>query len=188
MQVKDRAKSRRWLFILALIGLVVQVMVAPYLTIANGQVNALMVCAFGVALAEGGSRGVVAGFVAGLLYDLLTTGPIGLMALLLTIASFVLGAGNSAQTLGERRSWLMAVAAAAAVELIYWLVCLAWGGAGVGVLALLAGWVPSVVLDALALALMIFCLVRILGGGSGLQTGAAHQLARKSYSTRGMRK
>ncbi|OFK24314.1 MULTISPECIES: rod shape-determining protein MreD [Olsenella] len=91
MQVHDTNRHRRDSSLLALACLVLQIALAPNLALANGHINfALVFCAV-ISLTVGGSWGVLCGFVAGLVFDLCTTGPVGLMAFLLTVASFVMG-------------------------------------------------------------------------------------------------
>lgn len=91
MQVNNTHKHRRDSAALAGVCLVLQVAVAPYLAVGNGHINfALIFCAI-VALTVGGSWGVLCGFFSGLVFDLSTTGPIGLMAFLLTSAAFIMG-------------------------------------------------------------------------------------------------
>lgn len=91
MQVKDTHKDRWSTLRVAGICLLLQLVVAPNVPMGSGVANFALVFAGVVALASGGRRGVLCGFFGGLLYDMLTTGPIGLMALLLTVFSFLLG-------------------------------------------------------------------------------------------------
>lgn len=91
MQVKDTNRSRRDLALLAVACLVLQVAFVPNVPLGNGRANAALVFSGVVSLLVGGQVGVFCGFLAGLVFDLSTTGPIGLMAFLLTIGSFVVG-------------------------------------------------------------------------------------------------
>lgn len=91
MQVKDTNRNRRDFGTLAAICLVLQVAVAPNIALGNGRANMALVFAGITSLLVGGRLGVLCGFLAGLVFDLSTTGPIGLMAFLLTIASFAVG-------------------------------------------------------------------------------------------------
>ncbi|MBP3892977.1 MAG: rod shape-determining protein MreD [Atopobiaceae bacterium] len=91
MQVKDTNRNRRDFGVLACICLVLQVAVAPNIALGNGRANLGLVFAGIASLLVGGRLGVLCGFLAGFVFDLSTTGPIGLMSFLLTIASFVLG-------------------------------------------------------------------------------------------------
>lgn len=91
MQIKDSNKNRNRIIGLGLVCFLLQVMVSPNVGMGNGRINFALVFCGVYALREGGQRAVVAGFVAGLLFDLLSTGPIGLMAALLTLFSYFLG-------------------------------------------------------------------------------------------------
>ena len=66
-------------------------MLSPNVGMGNGRVNFALVFAGVYALAYGGRPAVVAGFLAGMVFDLLSTGPFGLMAGLLCVLAFVLG-------------------------------------------------------------------------------------------------
>ena len=76
MQVKDSVRSRRDFGLLAVICLVVQIALAPNIALGNGRANMALVFAGLASLMIGGRTGVVCGFVAGLIFDLSTTGPI----------------------------------------------------------------------------------------------------------------
>lgn len=91
MQVKDKRKSRRGVGVLALVCLVCHLALAPNIALGNGRANFALVFAEVVALSVGGPTGVLCGFLGGLVYDLSSTGPIGLMAFLLTAAAYPLG-------------------------------------------------------------------------------------------------
>lgn len=91
MQVKDTGKNRRSSIVLAVVCFLLQVMVSPHIGMGNGRINFALVYAGVCALGVGGREAVACGFFAGLLFDLLSTGPIGLMAGLLTVFSFALG-------------------------------------------------------------------------------------------------
>lgn len=91
MQVKDSGKNRRGVIVLAVVCLLLQVMISPNVGMGNGRFNFALVFAGVYALAYGGKSAVVAGFLAGLVFDLISTGPIGLMSGLLTVFSYALG-------------------------------------------------------------------------------------------------
>lgn len=186
MLVNDTNKRRRTVTILAVICAVLQVGFAPHLVIANGQPNFLLIFAGLVALQTGGSYAVVAGFLAGLFFDLVTTGPIGLMAGLLTVLGLVLGLGERSRLTDEAAGAVRLFAmGAAAVELLYQ-AGLAVAGQGAGIAEMLfARWLPSTVWD--ILLFLPFCWV--LGH---MQTGTP-QLGnkrkgkgRKGLSTKGL--
>ena len=91
MQVKDANKKRRDTLVLAGVCLLLHLAIAPQVRLGSGCVNFALVFVGVMALSEGGKSAVVAGFLGGLLYDLTSTTPVGLMALLLTIFAYVLG-------------------------------------------------------------------------------------------------
>lgn len=96
------------------------------------------------ALIVGGRYGVVVGFVAGLVYDLSTTGPIGLMTLLLTVMSYVLGAEERNRFAdGLPQSLATFGIAALAVEFAYHFVMLMMGQASSFADVLLVRTLPS---------------------------------------------
>lgn len=101
MQIADKSRDTKGMVTLAAICAVLQLALSPNLGIGNGHPNfALVFCAC-IALSRGGAQGVVAGFAAGLFFDLSSTGPIGLMALLLTVAAYALGSEQRNRMAGD---------------------------------------------------------------------------------------
>jgi rod shape-determining protein MreD len=77
---------------LALAGaFLLQVAIAPHLGIAGVVPNLLLLVAVTLALTKGPNAGCAAGFFAGLFLDLLGAGPIGLWALVLSVAGYLAG-------------------------------------------------------------------------------------------------
>lgn len=91
MQVADRNKELRTTALLAIVCLILQLALAPNISLAQGHINFALIFAALMALKIGGKTGTICGFCAGLLYDLSSTSPVGLMALLLTVMSYILG-------------------------------------------------------------------------------------------------
>lgn len=91
MQIKDAGKNKRNGIMLAVACFLLQVMISPNVGMGNGRFNFALVFVGVYALSIGGRNAVVAGFFAGLIFDLLSTGPTGLMAGLLTVCAFALG-------------------------------------------------------------------------------------------------
>ncbi|MBN1193351.1 MAG: rod shape-determining protein MreD [Coriobacteriia bacterium] len=84
--------NRSWTTAGALaVAVVMQVMLAPHLAIGNIMPNFPLLVVVTLAFVEGPSAGAVAGFVAGLLLDLLSTGPVGAWALVLTATGYTAG-------------------------------------------------------------------------------------------------
>jgi len=71
--------------------LIMQMVFGPPFTILGVTPNFLLVAVIIIAFVRGSKEGTIAGFVAGLLFDLIGTAVVGPMALTLTIAGFVAG-------------------------------------------------------------------------------------------------
>ncbi len=91
MQVKDANKHRRSTALFAIACFVLQIAIAPNIGLGGGRANFAMLFCGVCAMFEGGRAGVVAGFLSGVLFDLVSTGPFGLMSGLLTIFAYGLG-------------------------------------------------------------------------------------------------
>lgn len=112
MQVNDRNRFRRDLLALGLACFALQLALAPQFSLGNGHVNFCLILALCISLTQGGRSGVLAGFFAGLVFDLAGTGPVGLMALLLTVCSFVTGFQVRNRLAEDRESSLLVSAIA----------------------------------------------------------------------------
>ena len=88
-------------FILAVVAAVLQVALAPQISILGGRFNFMLAFALAIALRGDGAQAVYAGFFSGLFYDLTATVPVGLMALLTMLASFALSSIGGAGTSGS---------------------------------------------------------------------------------------
>ena len=84
--------SRSWTTLGALVAaFVMQVMLAPHLAFFGVVPNLLLLVIVTLAFVEGPSAGAIAGFVGGLLLDLIGTGPIGAWALVLSVTGYTAG-------------------------------------------------------------------------------------------------
>ena len=70
---------------------VLQAGLAPYLSIGGVVPNFLLLVVITIALVEGPTSGAVVGFSAGLIFDLLGSGPVGPMLLVLTLTGYLTG-------------------------------------------------------------------------------------------------
>ena len=169
MQVSDRNRESRSIAVLALVCAVLQLALAPNVGLGNGRANFALVFSACVALQTGGRRGVVAGFLAGLFFDLSTTGPIGLMAFCLTVTAFVLGlegVGRGAGDLGSAMARFSV--AAAAVSLVYHLAMLLTGATSSFVDAVFLRALPTTLLTVVAFVPFAYYLSRVRAASSGL--------------------
>jgi len=84
--------KRWWATVGALAGaLVFQVMLAPHMEIGNVTPSLLLLVVITLSFVEGPSAGAIAGFAAGSLLDLLSTGPIGAWSLVLSVTGYTAG-------------------------------------------------------------------------------------------------
>lgn len=70
---------------------VLQAALAPYMAIGGVVPNFIFLVVTTIALVQGPTAGASAGFAGGLIYDLLGSGPIGPMALVLTVVGYLAG-------------------------------------------------------------------------------------------------
>ncbi|MGI6755387.1 MAG: rod shape-determining protein MreD [Atopobiaceae bacterium] len=154
MPKKDANRSRYGNIILALICFVLQLALAPNLTLGAGRFNFALIYAFCIAFLIGGRRAVIHGFMAGLIFDLATTGPFGLMTLLLCVMSYLLGLEGRNRFADGLGAALSSFAVSSfAVILIYHLTMLALGDA-----SSLADVLIWRVLPSFALSFVAFCI------------------------------
>lgn len=73
----------------ALVAVLLQLFVAPYLSIASAVPNFLVAFAMAVAISRSGSAGCLLPFLLGLIFDFIGGGPVGAMALVLMVVSVV---------------------------------------------------------------------------------------------------
>lgn len=172
MQVTDRNREVRITAVLAVTCLVLQLALAPNLGIGNGRANFALVYVGCVALFPHTKHPALAGFLAGLVFDLCTTGPIGLMAFCLTLAGFALGLEGPARAAGDLGSSMMRFSVVAVgVSLVYHLAMLLTGATPSLVDALFLRALPTVALTVLAFLPFAYCLSRMRSAGSGLGLG-----------------
>ena len=172
MQISDKNRDKRSIALLALLCALLQLALAPNLGFGNGRANIAIVFAVPVALTVGGGRATVAGFFAGLFYDLSTTGPIGLMALLLTVASHALGGEGRNRMSGDFASSVLQFAVTdLAVNVAYGLGLMLMGQGGGLVDALLLRALPCSVLTFVAFLPFAYYESRVRTSGPNLGGG-----------------
>lgn len=170
MQVKDSNKNRRDYGLLAGICLLVQVAVAPNIGLGNGRANMALVFCGIISLAMGGKTAVICSFFAGLLFDLSTTGPIGLMSCILTVASFFVGSEARNRIADDFvGSMQLFGGLAGAVSLVYHVTMLLLGEASGLVDVLFMRTLPTTILSVIAFAPFAYLISR--NTGSALTLG-----------------
>ncbi len=163
--------------VLAVVCLVLQLALAPNVGLGNGRANFALVYAACVALTTGGTRAVVAGFVAGLVFDLSTTGPIGLMAFCLTLASFLLSGEARERVAGDLGPCVARFAVTdLAVSLAYHLAMLLVGQTDSLIDAIALRTLPTALLTLVGFLPFAYYLSRVRAPGSplGRRRGGSH--------------
>lgn len=146
-----------------LVATLVQVGLAPYLAIGGVVPNFLLLVVVTIALTTGPTEGAAVGFAAGLAFDLIGTGAVGPMALVLTLAGYVAGLLHEAMF---AEGWLLPLTVlgvtALASEVAYGLVLSLLGADVAFWRALVSKMLPAAVYNT-TLALLVYpWLARLL--------------------------
>lgn len=155
---------RHWTTAGALLAAVIlQVMLAPHLSVAGTVPSIPLLVVITIAFLEGSATGATVGFAAGLALDLLGTGPVGSWALVLTVAGYVSG---MLQQNVFAAGWLQPVTVAAIAGLLaetVYLVVLIVLGVGPGFLESIVSVVlPRAVYNTLLVMLVYPWLARFM--------------------------
>jgi rod shape-determining protein MreD len=135
---------------------VLQAALAPYLAIAQVVPNFLLLVVVTIALVEGPGPGAAVGFSAGLIFDLLGSGPVGPMLLVLTLTGYLTGLVHENMF---AEGWLLPLTVLAiatlSAEVAYGLILLLLGSGGPFWSTFLTKMLPAAIYNT-ALALLIF--------------------------------
>lgn len=168
MIVNDTGKARRTAIVLAVVLGILQLSIVPCVGILGGRANLALVFVAAACLGGETSWAPLLGFFSGLFYDLAGSGPIGLMALLLTLTGFALAlAGRSRVADDPMASVVLFVPVAIVVEALYAIVLLVFGQAESFVDVVFMRALPGAVLDCLSLCVVAFALSRTVGSSGG---------------------
>lgn len=168
LNVHDSGRHASSDVIFAIIAIVLQLTLGTQLSIAGGSINFLAAFALAHALHAEPSRAVLVGFACGLLYDLMTPVPMGLLALLLTLASFVIASmsrGSLTQLTSDAARIIVGIMIA--LFCIYAVALLVMGVQTSVLMALIHG-VVTALLSSVACALLVALSSRTGGASSSL--------------------
>lgn len=151
---------------LVLVAAVIQVSIVSGVKVLGAEPDLLLLTVISIGLLRGSIVGSSAGFVAGLLVDVMTLGTLGVTSILLTVAGYL--AGRYGETTGRGRAYAPSLTASVATILV------ALGGAalnfmlGVPVASgeVLRSVVPSAVLAALLILPVHRVCRSVLGSGA----------------------
>ncbi len=94
---------------------VLQLAVAPYVSLGGVVPNFLLLIVVTLALTTGPEEGATVGFIAGCAFDLIGAGPVGPMALVMSVAGFVAGLLHEAMF---AEGWLLPLTVLAVTALV----------------------------------------------------------------------
>jgi len=156
--------SRAWTTIGALAAaLILQVAFAPHMEIFGVSPNIPLLVVITLAIVQGPSAGAVAGFAAGLVLDLIGTGPVGAWALVLSVTGYTTG---MLQENMFAEGWLapvtVAVIAGLLADTFYLIVLTVLGVAPAFWESLVSVVLPAAVYNALLVLLIYPWLARFL--------------------------
>lgn len=156
MEFRDTNRIHTALMVTAIVAAVLQVALAPQVSILGGRINFMAVLAGTTALRGDTRTAVFTGFFSGLFYDLTAVVPVGVMALLLTVGSFALASASGAGASGlTGPSIQMFAVFALAVSLVNGIVLLIMGVEGDFVTALFGHGLASAGLTTLVAAVFL---------------------------------
>lgn len=187
MQVADKNRDRRDVAVLALVCAVLQLALAPNIALGNGRANFALIFTACIAFNVGGRKGVLAGFFAGLFFDLSTTGPIGLMAGCCATAAYLMGQDGRNRMSGELGASVVEFSVATlAVSLVYHLAMLMVGQSSSLIDVLFLRTLPTAALTIVAFLPFALVFSRSTGGGPSLSVGGRRRGGGAHLSTRGL--
>ena len=163
----DISRENIFIVIGAVVAVLVQLVVAPYIAIANALPNFIVAYVLVVSvLRPRSSRTVMLAFLMGLAYNLFVGGPVGSMSVILIVLCVV--AANAMVTMANDTMFMpLAIVAAGllACEVVYLLVLLGFGlELGLGG-ALLGRTLPCFLYDCVA-GLLVYLVMRRLAQAS----------------------
>ncbi len=181
MQIANKSRDNKSAVLLAVLCLVLQLAVSSNIGLGNGRANFALIFSACYALTQGGPRSVVVGFFSGLIFDLSATTPIGLMALILSVSSYLLGAEARNRMSGDfGGSVVLEALAALGTSVAYCLGMLISGQSSSIVDALILRALPMAFLTILFFLPFAYYYSRIRTSGPNLGAGGGH------FSTRGI--
>ena len=147
MEVRDPHRQRRSLAIACAVAAVLQLALAPQISLFGGAFNFMLV--FALCMSMGNEIG--SAFFSGLFYDMTSAAPVGLMSLLLTIGCFSLATVSHGVSGNVSTDTMRLIAVAIlAINVVNGVVLFFMGVEGGFVSAVLVHGLASTVLDTIA--------------------------------------
>ena len=153
VQAKDKQPLKK-VALISVCALLLQVIVAPNITIGGVAPNFLLAALIVGAYITSPRTGIILGFILGFVFDLLSSGPIGSMTLIMSLIGFAFPKITSSMQIEGIGHWIAFVAISALAANLFYAIIMAFAGAGSSFFsALLYKTLPSTVYDAVACSL-----------------------------------
>lgn len=151
----------------AFIAVVLQLVVAPIITIMGVVPNFILIIVVITAMHNGTTRSTVMGFMLGLVYDLFSMGPIGGMTLLLTLLAYAVSSLSKGAFSGGIAVKVVALLVTAfAGEFVIAVIYAIVGFNSDFLVSLVRSVLPAVVYDAVIGLIFLFAYNALIGGES----------------------
>lgn len=173
----------------AVVAVLLQLILAPNIVVFSAMPNFILAFVLVAAMIRPTDSILVTAFVLGLLFDLLGYGPVGSMALLLTVSAFFITRVFRVIDLGNLfMPVIVFVITALAIELVYTFILLALGLAPGFIDSLIYRTLPSILLDCIVGLIVYPFLSRLISDRPQRQSEAPQQeLKRFSRKSRHIR-
>jgi len=166
-----------------LVAIILQLAVAPAITIFGVVPNFILVVAVITAMRNGPVRSTAIGFFLGLVFDLCSLGPFGAMTLVLTILTYAVSSLNMAGFTGSILiDMILMVAAIALGEFLVSVIYAVTGANPEFLLSLVQRVLPAIVYNIIIGCVLLLVYNQVQGGRSknyGSRVGSGRSLSRK---------
>ena len=153
VQAKDKQPIKK-VALISVCALLLQVIVAPNITIGGVAPNFLLAALIVGAYITSPRTGIILGLILGFVFDLLSSGPIGSMTLIMSLIGFAFPRITSSMQIEGIGHWIAFVAISALAANLFYAIIMAFAGAGSSFFsALLYKTLPSTVYDAVVCSL-----------------------------------
>ncbi len=159
MHIQDKNKNKRMFLTLILICIFMQVGISPHISFLSAHANFALIFAVCMAYSSSSTSAVIGAFFAGMFYDLMVNGPVGLMSFILVVAVLVIG-GSERGRFGEGPTTLIRsfILTSLAVVLFYGIVLLFLKDIDSVTSMIFYRAIPEVVLDTISFLPFVFYL------------------------------
>ena len=185
MPAQLKAATHVRIYMVALICFALQIFLAPNLMLGAGQINFALIFVGLVSFTHSRKVAIISGFVSGLVFELLGSGPLGIMPLLLSIVGYVLASDVRARIQEDPLFSLVIFGVCSfVVSMLHFIVLLILGTQPSLLEALVFRMLPVFVLTTLAFIPFVVVLRRMSSPSVSSAIKHTQKKARHSYLLR----